>query len=230
MQKRYALLHKVLRHFRKVGILDDLVLVGSWCLYFYQDYFSPGTFFPSIRTRDIDFAVIRSRRKGKKVDVAELLKNEGFITTFSRSGYVRLEHPDILIEFLVPERGKGTDMPYPLPSLGVNAQALRFLDFLLRNIISIRKGDIQIQVPHPAAFALHKLIVSSRRKSEEKKLKEIAEATEVAKALAAAGESKVAVEMFYHLPDSWKRIVMRQIKKYGIEEMKTLIQEGQRER
>jgi len=35
-----------------------------------------------------------------------------------------------MIDFLVPERGKGTDRPYPIKPLGENDQPLRFLDLL----------------------------------------------------------------------------------------------------
>jgi len=49
------------------------------------------------------------------------------VTTIKGSrGYVKLDHPDLLLEFLVPEKGKGTDKPHPLPKLGMNAVALIF--------------------------------------------------------------------------------------------------------
>lgn len=40
MQKRYVLLCKVLKHLQNAGILDEIILVGSWCMYFYKDYFT----------------------------------------------------------------------------------------------------------------------------------------------------------------------------------------------
>lgn len=79
-----------------------------------------------------------------------------------------LEHPNLIVEFLVPEKGRGLDKPYPLPQLGLNAQALRFINFLAQSIIHITIEDIPIMVPHPANFALHKLMILSRRKAKEK--------------------------------------------------------------
>jgi hypothetical protein len=189
MQKKYALLLKVLKYFQNAGILDEIILVGSWCMYFYKDYFSAEKYNPSIRTKDIDFLIPLPIKSKNKIDVIEILKPDGFVVTFSNSGYMRLEHPEIMIDFLVPERGRGTDKPYPLPHLGVNAQALRFLDFLVKNIITLKSDNLWIKVPHPVAFGLHKLIISQRRKTEEKSLKERQEAITILKALVEKGES-----------------------------------------
>ncbi len=68
----------------------------------------------------------------QEVNVPRLLKDLGFVTTFKGArGYLKLDHPDLLLEFLVPEKGKGTDKPVHLPKLGMNAVALRFLSYFL---------------------------------------------------------------------------------------------------
>lgn len=208
MQKKYALFHKVLKHFYDTGILDDIILVGSWCMYFYKEYFSIIRYAPSIRTKDIDFLVPLPIKSKKKIDIVKLLKDEGFVVTFNNSGYMRLEHPEIMVEFLVPERGRGTDKPYPLPHLGVNAQALRFLDFLVQNTITMESDDVCVRLPHPAAFGLHKLIVSKRRKAEEKSLKERREALDVLNALIKQGESEKIKGMFDKMAVRWRKKVL----------------------
>ena len=63
----------------------------------------------------------------------------------------------LIVEFLTPERGKGIDEPLPLPTLGINATALRFLSFLSESTIKVPVEDFKITLPHPARFALHKL-------------------------------------------------------------------------
>lgn len=212
MQKKYALFLKVLMHFHDAGVLDEIILAGSWCMYFYKQYFYPEKYNPSIRTRDIDFLIPLPIRSKKKIDIVELLRKDGFIVTFSNSGYMRLEHPEIMIDFLVPERGKGIDKPYPLPHLGVNAQALRFLDFLVDNATAIKSDNITVRVPHPAAFGLHKLIISKRRKTEEKFLKEQKEAITVLKALIEKGESKKIKAVFNTMPVAWRKKVLQALK------------------
>ena len=39
------------------GILNKILIIGSWCLSFYQDYFKGTDYRPIIKTRDIDFVV-----------------------------------------------------------------------------------------------------------------------------------------------------------------------------
>ena len=124
------------------------------------------------------------------------------------TGYMRLEHPEIMIEFLVPEKGRGTDKPYPLPHLGVNAQALRFIDFLIQNTIVVESEDFHIRIPHPAAFGLHKLIISKRRKTEEKLLKEMQEALNVLNTLIEQDDSKVIKAMFDNMPVKWRKKIL----------------------
>lgn len=207
MQKKYALFLKILRLFYNSGILHEVILVGSWCMYFYRDYFTAKSYSPAIRTRDIVFLVPLPVKTKRKIDVVGLLKNEGFVVTFSNSGYMRLEHPELMIEFLVPERGRGTDKPYILQHLGVNAQALRFLDFLAENTIVIELEGLKIRVPHPAAFGLHKLIVSKRRKREDKSLKEMQASFNVLNALIEQGEADKIKAMFNKMPVTWRKKV-----------------------
>lgn len=216
MEKRYALFLEVLRRFQAAGLLKELVLVGSWCLHFYRNYFAGMRYTPAIRTRDIDFLVPVPLRIKNKVDVEELLRDEGFVVTFSGgSGYMKLMHPELIVEFLVSEKGKGSDRPYPLPQLSINAQPLRFLDYLLQNTIRIEAEGIKVNVPHPAAFGLHKLIISSRRKNEEKFLKDRKDALGVLTALMRKGESDGIKIMFNKMPDGWKKLVFAALKDIG---------------
>ena len=223
MQKKYALLHKVLRCFYEAGALEELILVGSWCMYFYKDYFSTKSYRPSIRTKDIDFLVPLPIKSKTKLYVAESLKTEGFITTFNNRGYMRLEHPEIIIEFLVPERGRGTNKPYPLPHLGVNAQALRFLDFLVENTIIIASEGFNIRIPHPAAFGLHKLVISKRRKTEEKFIKERQEALMVLGTLIEQKESNGIKIMFDKMPFAWRKKVFDVLKEANREDILNIL-------
>ena len=130
MANQRTLCHTVLERLAAAGVLDDLVIIGSWCLESYRTYFDRRTPLTTLRTRDIDFLVPRPTQLRHPADVPALLEDLGFVCDFQRAGYIRLVHPDLIVEFLVPERGRGTDKPVPLPQLHMNAQALRFLDLL----------------------------------------------------------------------------------------------------
>lgn len=70
-----------------------------------------------------------------------------------------------LVEFLMPaEKDEGVRK---LPALGVSAQALRHLGYLLEDPIpaaSLYRSGVLVKIPRPERFAIHKLIVAERRK------------------------------------------------------------------
>jgi len=154
-KKQYELCLEVLRRFEKAGVLKEFILIGSWCVYFYEDYFKSVPYIDhvSLRTRDLDFLVSHPSQIKTKVDIPELLQDLGFIVDFRGSqGYIKLNHPDLILEFLIQERGRGLDKPYPLPKLGLNATALRFLGFLTGNTITVNAKWRSLEDPSPDKF------------------------------------------------------------------------------
>ena len=58
-----------------------------------------------------------------------------------------------------------------LPALGVQAQALHYLNYLIADPIPAAvayRGGVLVQVPRPERFAIHKLIVADRRRAEDR--------------------------------------------------------------
>lgn len=82
----------------------------------------------------------------------------------SRSGY--------RVEFLTPNTRSEEHggRPTPMPALGgASAQPLRFLDFLIHQpvrAVLLHKAGVPVLVPAPERYAVHKLIVSSRRRKD----------------------------------------------------------------
>jgi len=213
-KSQYKLCIEVLRKLYNAGVLKHIILIGSWCMPFYKTYFAGIRYMPSIKTRDMDLLISRPLKTSKKIDIPELLKSIGFIVGFKGSqGYIKLEHPDLVIEFLVPEKGRGTDKPYQLPQLGLNAQALRFLNFLITNIIHVKIEDISVALPHPANFALHKLIIFQRRKNPEKVAKDRDAAIRILNALIDKGEIGVIRDVYNSIPQKWQIKVMQGLEK-----------------
>jgi len=209
-KKQYELCLEVLRRFHKAGILDDLILVGSWCIPFYKNYFSGVTYIDhiAIRTRGLDFLINYPSKIKREVDIPSLLKDLGFVTSFKNmEGYIKIDHPDLFIEFLVPEKGKETDKPHPIPKLGVNATALRYLNLLSDKTIREKVEDFYLTVPHPVNFALHKLLISGRRR--QKAQKDQSTAIEILKALIKKSESDLIRDVFYTIHKKWQTNIIR---------------------
>jgi hypothetical protein len=199
----------VLRRLRDAGVLEHLVLIGSWCLVLYREYFRDAEAFPAVRTRDMDFLVPSLTKPKSKANVPALLKDLGFITGFrGEAGVMLLEHPELLIEFLVPERGRGGKDVQALPQLGVNAQPLRFMDIATMKPVQLHFEDVSVTTPHPAAFALHKLLVAPRRRNTEKKNKDLDAAFLVLELLEKEQELNLVHNLLSGFPRPWQKSIL----------------------
>lgn len=75
-----------------------------------------------------------------------------------------------LVEFLTPSFRAEEDIR-ELPALGVAAQSLHFLNYLIAEPIkaaALYRSGVLIQIPRPEAYAVHKLIVANRRSGADR--------------------------------------------------------------
>ena len=213
-KKQFELCLNVLRRFHEAGILQNLILIGSWCIIFYKDYFNSAEIDRiGFKTRDMDFLVDNPSKIKNEVDVPLLLEDLGFVTHFrGEKGYIRLDHPDLILEFLVAEKGKGSNRPFLLPKLKVNAIPLRFLNFLSSNTMKVKVEDFFITLPHPANFALHKLIIFQRRQKEDKAVKDRRMAISILDMLIEKGEAAYIKKIFLASPSKWQSKIITGLK------------------
>ena len=85
----------------------------------------------------------------------------------------RQSNTETLVEFLTPsfEEEEGVR---DLPALGVSAQSLHHLNYLIAeplNAAAVYREGILLKIPRPERYAIHKLIVSSRRQDGPESLK-----------------------------------------------------------
>ena len=93
--------------------------------------------------------------------------------------------------------------------MGLSAQKLRFLEILLENPMKIEVDNFTLTLPHPAAFALQKLIISWRRPKEEKRLKERQEGIRILNSLITKGETDSVINILNTFPRRWKSSILR---------------------
>lgn len=212
-KKTYDLCFTILQRFNKAGILDNMILIGSWSIYFYKNYFNSKSYSTFIRTRDIDFLIPLPAKFKKNLDVFKLVEDLGFLEVFQGSkGYMKIVHPDLTIEFLVPEKGRGSDKAYTVPQLKINAQPLRYLNFLIEHTIVIPFNELQIRLPHPAAYALHKFIIFKRRIKKDKQDRDIEGALRVFRELIKKGEHNTIKHIFNNMHKRWQQTVIQNLK------------------
>jgi hypothetical protein len=156
------------------GALRDVVLIGSWAEYLYQESGILDSFRAHIRTRDLDVLIPNIRRPAPKVDLYKEFKERLYLpiinphnglTKFDKSG-------ELEVEFLVRELGAGQVQPYKVESLNVTAQGLRNLEILLEHSVILNVKSYNIRVPSPQAYILHKMVINNDR-SPQKKVKDI---------------------------------------------------------
>lgn len=207
-KNQYELCVSVLKRLHEKELLDHIILIGSWCMPFYKEYFSDVEYLSTIKTRDVDFLIPFPKNIRTNTDIPKLFKDLGFIVGFSTAkGYMRLEHPDLIIEFLVPEKGRGTDKPIDVAQLKINATALRYLNILSEKTIKVRVTNFDVLLPHPATFALHKLIISNRRQQKDKSTKDKIMAIEILNALIRKKNSGYIRSYFTLLPVKLQKII-----------------------
>ena len=89
------------------------------------------------------------------------------LTSKSGATYLSPKEPDFRLDFLTTLH-RGGDQPFAHPRLGVTLQPLKFMEFSLIDVQQavLMAGDkaVVVSVPHPARYALHKLIVYGERK------------------------------------------------------------------
>lgn len=80
--------------------------------------------------------------------------------------YLDPKDPEFQIDFLTPLHRHGTE-PFRHPQLGITLQPLKFMEYLLQDIQQAvafsGSGVAVVNVPHPARYALHKLLVAGER-------------------------------------------------------------------
>lgn len=221
-KNQFDLVINVLKRFEEYDLLDSFMLIGSWCVPFYDEYFNglEGTGITRLKTRDIDFLISKPKVDQQAINIPNILSDLGFTVDFRGSeGYIKLIHPELTLEFLTPEKGRGTDRPVEFPQLGVNAVALRMLNFLTMETLKVRYKDITITVPHPAVFALHKLIVSERRRKEDKSLKDRTMAIGILNALIDKGEVKKIKSIIAGIHKGWANKIKSALESHKEEDL-----------
>jgi hypothetical protein len=130
------------------------------------------------RTQDIDFAhagkslalalpgdvQVQTHQAIKSLEMG-FLPVSGLASNMGAT-YLNPREPDFKLDFVTTLHRKGTQ-PYEHPQLGVTLQPLKFMEFSLENVQQavLFAGDrcVVANVPQPARYALHKLLVYGER-------------------------------------------------------------------
>lgn len=183
---------------------SGLEIIGTWCFLLYQRHL-PMDKYP-LKTEDLDI-LVPLPFKGKPFDISGYLRSLGFRQDFHADGTMSFSGNLMKVEFLAPDKGSGRRLAPYIREISVTPQMLRFVDILLAEpiVLSVARG-IKARVPAPAAFSLHKLIISTRKGRRAKMDKDIRQAIISAKyVLSDKSETKKLRKLWDSFPGSWKQ-------------------------
>ncbi len=156
-------------------------------------------------TEDIDLAQVRSIAGAVEDQVPPVLETLQRVDPSFRAvsrpphrladSYVSAGASRLKVGFLTPMRGPDEDAPVALPALRTGAQPLRHLDDLIhqeRPAAILHGGGVLVNVPDPARYAWHKLIVSRLRRQPEKVPKDLLQARTLLDVLLARAPGDIA--------------------------------------
>ena len=213
------------RHFKVVQRLSDYgffraggVLVGTHAFLTFGNMLGV-RWEDGQRTQDVDFA-----HAGKQLAIA--LPTNVEIDTHAaieslQMGLLPIQHldgttgatyldtndPEFQLDFLTPLHRGGSE-PFRHPQLGIKLQPLKFMEYLLQDVqqaavFTSAGGVALVNVPHPARYALHKLIVAGERPASRiaKSNKDVQQAAAL---LAVLGE-----QARWQVDEAWNDLVAR---------------------
>ncbi|MCP3900982.1 MAG: hypothetical protein GY707_14855 [Desulfobacteraceae bacterium] len=225
MEEKYKLLSVVLKELQEKGVLDGLVIVGSWCQYYYKILFDNAPEIPLLRTMDVDFLVPNPSKFKNKVDVSGLLNQLGFDSDHDYiAGLVKYVHPDLEIQFLTPELGRTKDKPYEIKKLNINAEGLTYMKMLQDYKFKMNHNGVSVWLPTPEAFCLHKILISKKRKKLAKQEKDLMSAKNIGELCLEYETHRENLKAIYdHMPKKWQKTVVSILKQLSPELFSFLI-------
>ena len=115
-----------------------------------------------------------------------------------------------------------------IPRLGINAIALRYLNFLVDDAIKVDVEDFAVCLPHPVNFALHKLIIFQRRFKKDKADKDREAAVMLLRALIRKGDTRHIKSIFDSVPLRWRKSVLKGLQKTEDKDILNVLEDGTR--
>ncbi len=224
-------LAEVLDALDEAGLLKQAVVVGTAA---YQCYAVPvGHALPaaSLTTQDADLATASlalSAADGE--ETLETILKRADATFRPVPGLDRAALPShfrsasgFVVDLLTPQLRRTDPNPMPLPALQAGATPLQYLQWLITDPMPaavLYRSGIAVNIPQPARFAVHKLIIAQKRGGDTaKRRKDLAQAEALIAALKAA--DPFALSDAYEDAASqgitgWKRPLERSLAELGL--------------
>jgi len=160
---------EVLEILDKTGGNKYVVLIGSWAEYLYEECNVISGFISNIKTKDIDFLIENINKPRNEIDIIKAFREHNFEIEMAANEIYRIIKGDFEVEFLAAMIG-GVYSYIKVPAFKLpHVEALTHIDMLLIDPVEINYSDIEIRVPNPYIYILHKMVINKRRKEKKEK-------------------------------------------------------------
>lgn len=210
--------------------LSGGVLVGSYAFNVYQEMLGVEWDTELTQTQDMDLASENQINVAIKEDapnVKSVLLDSGMgffevpaLSHKSPSTSFKIRGQAFHVDLLTPLQGPDDSSPIKLKHFNSYAHPVRFLEFLLEDaqiaVVPFR-GGVLVNVPSPARFAFHKLVVSQRRpvSQQTKTNRDIMQAEMLFNVLLEdrPGDIWLACDVVERMPDKFRQQLKRGLRK-----------------
>jgi hypothetical protein len=143
------------------------------------------------------------------VNVSKIMEECDFVTEVEfPSGLCKFTHPQLTVEFLTNPGAKPGEEAKRFKQLGITAQELRYMSIALSYRQKVEYRDIEVALPEPEAFTLHKLIVCCLRRNPEKAQKDRETARGMLEFFGGKEQHIARIrEIYAELPKGWRKRV-----------------------
>lgn len=202
------LFEAILKDFDDNGILQDFILIGSWVLRVYSEYFNNDPQVPIVATQDLDLLVTNPPKVSREVNISKILSKYDLEEASNPwDNFSKFVSPDFEVEFLIPEKGRGESKGKPIKGLGITATPLRYMNFVQDHAEPMVYKGYSIRVPNPAVFVLMKfLLIKKRKKADIAKItKDISTAKDLEFFLLDNDKKDDFIFYFKDMPKGWQK-------------------------
>lgn len=208
-------MRNVLNALHEANALKDIIITGSWAMYFYKQIFDD--FIPRVETTDLDLYLPNPKRASgndlpAKLSKYSYIRHNDYITGKT----MFLSDEGFSIEFLtLPDRNMTPTIE--VKGLNVVAEALPKMAPAGWNYVQIEYNGLTINIVSPVSFVLQKLLINKERKPENKKEKDIDAVKYILAYVKASNKySEELKQSLQNYPKKWKKAIFEAAEKYNI--------------
>lgn len=215
MRENENYLKEILLVLNKSNLLKNMILIGSWCLLFYEKIFLD--FKPLVRTTDLDFFIPNAKSVKSNISIVDSLKELNYeILVDSLTNKTKfLSIGGFEVEFLTKLNRDGLAC-VKIGNTNIYAESLPYVDIFTNHYIEIDYCGVTVRVASPEAYVLQKLLINSKRK-KEKQIKDIESIKYVLIFIQSSFKTyNEMIKLYNSLPKKWQKQILDIVEVHNI--------------